>query len=269
MTRTLSLLLATALTPAAAGAQTITTGLGASAIPQVERLTLGLGAAVVPQFEGASDYRVLAAPSFSFDLGTASVRSTGPGIEADFLSTRAFDAGPIFRWNGGRDPSDTDSVAVSALPEVDGTAMLGGFVQANVLVGEGVFLAPRFDILKGTGGGHEGLIAEASIGLTKRMDRWTVGGSTGITYADDTYMETFFSVAPASPSGLAAFSAGSGIKDVGLTAFASYALDDNWSFTAVAGYKRLLGDAADSPVVDVEGDANQAFLSLGVSYTFN
>ncbi len=263
------LLFAIALAPTVAGAQTITTGLGAAAIPQFDRLTLGLGAAVFPQFEGSSDYRVLAAPSFSFDLGPVAVRSTGPGIEADLLSSRAFDAGPIFRWDGGRDPADIDSVAVSALPQVDGTALLGGFVQANFPVGGGVFVSPRFDVLKGTGGGHDGLIAEASVGVTKRMDSWTFGGSVGLTYADDTYMDTFFSVAPASPSGLATFTAGSGIKDFGLTAFASYAIDDNWSVTAVAGYKRLLGDAADSPIVTVEGDANQAFLSLGVSYMFN
>ena len=262
-------LLAAALIPGAVSAQTITSGLGAAAIPQFERLGFGLGAAVVPQFEGSSDYRIIPAPGFSFDLGPVSVRSVGPGLEADLFSSRAFDAGPIFRWNGGRDPADIDSMAVSALPQIDGTAMLGGYVQANFPVGEGVFVSPRFDVLQGLGGGHEGLIAEVSVGVVKRMDSWTFGGSAGFTYADDTYMDTFFSVAPASPSGLAAFSAGGGIKDVGVTAFASYAFNENWSVTAVAGYKRLLSDAADSPIAAVEGDPNQAFLSLGVSYLFN
>lgn len=263
------LLFTVALAPTVAGAQTITTGLGAVAIPQFERLTFGLGAAVFPQFEGSSDYRLLVTPSFSFDLGPVRVRSTGPGIEADFVSARAIDVGPIIRWDGGRDPSNIDSIAVSALPEVDGTILIGGFVQANVPIGQGVFVSPRFDILQGTGGGHEGFIAEASVGVTKRMENWTFGGSAGFTYADDIYMDTYFSVAPASPSGLAAFAAGGGIKDFGLTAFASYAVNENWSITAVAGYERVLGDGADSPIVTVEGDANQGFLSLGVSYTFD
>jgi len=262
-------LLAFLIAPGIASAQTATTGLGAAAVPQIERLSLGLGMAVVPQFEGSSDYRVIPAPVFSFDLGTISVRSVGPGIEADLLGTRAFDAGPILRWTGGRDPDDIDNAAVSALPEIDGTFMLGGFVQANFPAGEGVFVSPRLDVLQGLGGGHEGLIAEASVGITKRMDSWTFGGSAGFTYADDTYMDTFFSVAPGSPSGLAAFSAGAGIKDFGVTAFARYTLNENWSVTAVAGYKRLLGDAADSPIVEVAGDANQGFVSLGVSYLFD
>ena len=264
-----ALLSAAFLCPALAGAQTVTTGLGAAAAPQFERLTVGLGAAVFPQFEGSSDYRVMAAPAFSFDFGPVSVRSTGPGFEADLFGSRAFNAGPILRWNGGRDPADIDNLAVSALPKVDGAVMLGGFAQANVPLGAGLILSPRIDVLQGLDGGHDGLIAEASVGVTKRMEKWTFGGSAGITYADDAYMDAFFSVAPVSPSGLAAFTAGSGIKDIGLTAFASYRYNENWSVTAVAGVKRLMGDAADSPVVSVAGNENQGFLSLGVSYTFN
>ncbi len=232
-------------------------------------VSLGLGAAAIPQFEGSSDYRVIAAPNFAFSLGPVGIRSNGPGAEADLFASRAIDAGPIMRWNGGRDPADIDSAAVSALPKVDGALMLGGFARLNYPVGDDLILSPRVNILQGLDGGHEGLIAEASIGLTRRLDDWTVGGSAGLTYADEAYMDAFFSVAPASPSGLAAFTAGGGIKDVGVTLFASYRISDDWSATAVAGYRRLVGDAADSPIVATAGDPNQGFLSLGFSYTFN
>ena len=33
-------------------------------------------------------------------------------------------------------------------------------------------------------------------------------------------------------------------------------------------YKRMLGDAEDSPVVDVRGDANQFFVALALLYSW-
>ncbi len=230
---------------------------------------LGLGAAVVPQFEGSSDYRVIPAPVFSFSLGPVGIRSNGPGVEADVIASRAFDAGPVLRWDGGRDPANIDNAAVSALPKIDGSVMLGGFAQFNYPLADGMFLSPRVTVLQGLDGGHEGLIVEGTLGVTRVMDDWTFGGRAGVTYADDDYMNALFSVGPASPSGLAAFNPGPGIKDIGLSVFGTYKLSDNWSVTGVAGYKRLVGDAADSPIVSVAGDENQGFLSLGVSYTFN
>ncbi|MDJ0826305.1 MAG: MipA/OmpV family protein [Rhodobacter sp.] len=243
-----------------------------AALPHVAHAdgpTFGLGAAVVPQFEGSSDYKVFPAPSFAFSLGPFAVRSNGPGAEADLVVSRSIDAGPIMRWNDGRDPADIDNAAVSALPAVDGALMLGGFAQLNYPLADGTILSPRLNVLQGLDGGHEGLIAEASVGVTRRAADWTYGARAGLTFADDDYMDTFFSVGPASPSGLAAFSAGSGIKDVGVMLFANYQITDNWSATAVAGYRRLTGDAADSPIVSVAGNENQGFLSLGFSYTFN
>jgi len=229
---------------------------------------LGLGIAFAPQYEGAKDYRVIAAPSFTFSLGQVNVRSSGPGVEVDLFASRGFDAGPIVRWNGGRDPSKIDNAQVSALPKIDGSVMFGGFVQLNYPVGDSTFLATRVDVLKGIGGGNEGFLAEASVGLTKRSKVWTFGGRAGLTYADATYMDTVFGVGAASPSGLSAFTADAGIKDFGLTAFANYQVSDQWSVTGIAGVKRLVGDAANSPITSVTGSDTQGFLSLGVSYTF-
>ncbi len=68
--------------------------------------------------------------------------------------------------------------------------------------------------------------------------------------------------------GLAAFDGGSGFKDVGLQIEASYAVSDNWALNGQAGYQRLLTDAADSPLVDQEGSADQFLALIGVTYRF-
>ncbi len=48
-------------------------------------------------------------------------------------------------------------------------------------------------------------------------------------------------------------------KDVGLHMIANYSFNSNWSLVGNLGYKRLVGDAEDSPIVDDAGSADQIF----------
>ena len=59
-----------------------------------------------------------------------------------------------------------------------------------------------------------------------------------------------------------------GVKDIGLTLDLDYSLTENWIVTSRAGYKRLLGDAADSPLVEDRGSANQFSVGLSLGYRF-
>lgn len=246
---------------------TLIAALGLSAgTAHADGARIGVGAATLTQYPGAEDYRVIAAPSFAFDLGPVEVQSRGPGVQFDVLSRRGFDAGPILRWDGGRDPSKIDNAAVSALPKVDGTLMLGGFVELGFPVADNTFVGPRIEVLKGVTGGHDGLLVEASLGLTRISGDWVTGARASVSYADDALMDSAFFVGAASPSGLAAYDPSGGIRDVGLSIFANYSLNKQWSVTGVAGVSQLVGAAADSPIVSSE---TQGFVSIGLSYTFN
>ena len=194
----------------------------------------------------------------------------GPGLEADVIASRAFDAGPILRYNFGRNGSNIGNPQIKALPDIDGGIELGGYAQLNFPVGGfKTFVAPRISVVQGVSGGASGTVVEGSLGLTRLQDDWVFGARVSATYANDTYMNAQFGVGAASPSGLAAFNASAGIKDVGVSVFANYKINDRVSATGVAGYKRLTGDAANSPIVTVAGNKNQAFLALGLSYTFD
>ncbi len=83
-------------------------------------------------------------------------------------------------------------------------------------------------------------------------------------------MDEFFSIDAdnAARSGLRQFEADAGIKDVGFRAFLTYSFSERWSATGVGIYQRLLNDAADSPVTDDEGDPNQFFGGVLVSFKF-
>jgi len=231
--------------------------------------TVGAGIVAVPQFEGSSDYSWMAVPSVSFSNDQISLRTVGPGVELDLLSSRAVDAGPILRYNFGRNGASIDNVQVSALPDIAAGVEFGSYAQVNFPVGGfKTFLSPRISAVQGVQGGASGTQFEASLGLLRLQGDWTLGAQAATTYADSQYMNTNFGVGAGSPSGLAAFNAGAGIKDAGLSLFANYKINDRVSLTGVAGYSVLMGDAASSPIVSVAGRKEQMFLSLGVGFSF-
>ncbi|MEN1729710.1 MAG: MipA/OmpV family protein, partial [Pseudomonadota bacterium] len=59
-----------------------------------------------------------------------------------------------------------------------------------------------------------------------------------------------------------------GFNSVEVTLFGNYALNDRWGLFGVVSYQRLLSDAADSPIVDDEGSANQFLAGIGIGYNF-
>jgi len=77
-----------------------------------------------------------------------------------------------------------------------------------------------------------------------------------VTWASDNYMESFFGVSEKESvrSGLRRFDVDSGVKDVGIELTSGTRFLKNWKIGFSLQYKRLLGDAADSPIVD---DKNQ------------
>lgn len=65
---------------------------------------------------------------------------------------------------------------------------------------------------------------------------------------------------------------GSGFKSAGLTGLVVQDLGGDGrkglGLFALAGYKRLLGQYADSPIVRDAGSANQGFAVAGLTYSF-
>ena len=118
---------------------------------------------------------------------------------------------------------------------------------------------------------HEGVLVDAGIGWRQALSpRWRTTLRAHATWADETHMQNVFgiSAAQSARSGLRRHEAGGGFKDVGLSASLSYALTENWLLIGRAGYSRLLGDAADSPIVADKGSADQLSGMLTIGYRF-
>jgi outer membrane scaffolding protein for murein synthesis (MipA/OmpV family) len=236
-------------------------------------LSIGIGGGLAPDYEGSDDYKAIPLPLFDLRYEGLSLRTSRFGIEADIVPGEAFQAGPILRYNTGRDGDVKDEI-VRLLPEIGGAAELGAFAATGlplsvIGIDSPSIVTARAGFVQGLAGGHEGLTIESSLGLvTPVSEQLTIIGSLSATYMSDKYADSFFGVTPvaSAASGLAVFDPGSGIKDFGVTLVGNYKVSDAWSATGIASYTRLLGDAADSPIVSERGSANQIFGGLGISY---
>ncbi len=136
---------------------------------------------------------------------------------------------------------------------------LNGKLKNSLLTG-------RFEQqVKGDGNGFQ---AYAGLGYDLRPCCKTIlQPSVKTIYSSSDYMEEYFSISPSQSarSGLPAYDADSGFKLLGFQILAIHRVDRRWGIQAMAGYDRLVGDAADSPVVK---DKNQYRLSAGLTYAF-
>jgi MipA family protein len=277
------------LTRAATGATLALAALTSSAHAE-SALVLGLGVSATPDYIGSDDYEAMPVPVVRYTwIGTeGSAPTTGVKgeiglIDASVGFPNGVDVGLArlstpsrhytLRVGGGykfgRDASDND--ALHGMGDIDGQAIARitlASEPANAQ-GLGIFFGVKYetDITDETNSDTFAFYAGDKFALTPKATL-TLTGRT--QWADDDYMQSYFGVSgsQAARSGNRRFDAASGFSDVGLEARLDYALTDHWMLFGSLGYSRLLGDAADSPLVDDEGSANQLRATTGVAYRF-
>lgn len=238
--------------------------------PGVSNIRLGLGPAISPDYEGSDDYKVRAAPLVSLryrDLITVnnnSVRVNLFGVDKLVELNKHFKAGPLFRIESGRDENNN--------PALEGLGNTGTSVELGIFGSYSRGPArTRLRVFHDVAHGHSGTRVIGDVRLVMlKTDKVAVTGSISSTWVDNNYMDNFFSVnqAQSLASGLPVYNAGSGIKDAGVGIVANYELSPRWAFMGNVNYTRLLGDAADSPIVSLRGSANQVTAAVFVIYSF-
>lgn len=226
---------------------------------------------IQPSYEGSDEYDVYGIPYIFPIFGDGA----GPGffsridaralddIRFKLIERDGFFAGPLAGYNLGRDEDDGD--LLDGLGDVDGGIVGGAFVGYKVG-------AVTFDVaLQNTFGDDGGYIVEFGAQLERHLRPGTTfTGRIGANYADDDYMENYFGISAAqaatSVAGLGVFDAEAGFKDIYIELGLKSELDAHWSARASVRYSRLVGDAADSPIVESE---DQFTTLLGLSYKFD
>lgn len=230
-------------------------------------VALGAAALVLPEFPGAEAYRFLPVPEVDVryrDLAFLSFRD-GAGINA--LRLDGLTAGPVARFRFPRD-QDTNIKALRGVGDVDGTVELGGFVRWDFRP-----FRVTAEVRQGVnGGGHEGLVADFGADWSGRLGpglAFSVGPR--LTLGDGRFIRAYYGVdeAQAARSGYRRYRPGGGVESVGVAGSLRYAFAEGWTAAAFADVRRLVGDAADAPLVRGRfGSEAQAFVGLSLSYRF-
>lgn len=242
--------------------------------------TIAVGAAAVPDYEGADGYKLIPAVAVRGRVGGMDFWSSGTKLYLDVFGQPAsgmdFDAGPIIGVRLNRSGKIRDDV-VDDLPELDMAIEVGAFggMSFHGLTNPYDSLSMRVDYLTDVGGAHKSSLITPSVSFSTPLSRTLyVSASASAEWAGDGYADYYYSVSPADSlaSGLAVYEADGGFKEwkLGLTAVSAFSgdLTHGWGVFASGSYARLVGDFADSPLVDDRGSASQWMAAAGITYTF-
>lgn len=124
--------------------------------------------------------------------------------------------------------------------------------------------------------GLKGLTAESGIVVNSGIDfvahpkMWNLSVGPRYSWGDDHFNGTYFGVTPAeaaaSPYIVNPFHARAGSHYAGIQAMAEYKWQPRWRLTFNAGYDRLLGDDAASPLVRQLGSPDQFNVGAGLRF---
>lgn len=224
-------------------------------------VVIGGGGAYAPDYEGSDNYEFQPFP-FASIVYDDFIFIEGTSLGANLLNYEGLTAGPIARYGSGRDEDDND--ALDGLGDVDAAIELGGFAKYEI----GIWSA-SMTVTQDVAGGHDGMVAELATGVAVPLAgnlRSSIEAST--SWADSNYMETFFGISrsQSAKSGHDQFEADAGFKDVGIMLGLDYMVTEAIGVSGRVQYKRLVGDAADSPIVKDEGSADQFFTGMFLTY---
>ncbi|MDP0500045.1 MAG: MipA/OmpV family protein [Verrucomicrobiota bacterium JB022] len=250
-------------------------GWAANALAQADDTFTGFvaaGIANVPQYEGSDDYEIKPLVAAQLDYRGYSLEILGTDLRAEVSPWEWVEFGPSLSFRGGRE-DDVDNEAVRRLREIDDAFEAGVFVRFpfHAVLSLRDRLSLRAEALFDLSDTYDGYVLSFAASYDYQVnDVLTLGVSLQTTYASEDYQQTYFGIDAdnAVRSGLAPYEADAGFKDVGIRFSAKYMFTQEWGVIGLLGYQKVLGDAADSPIVEQEGDANQWLGGIGVVYEF-
>lgn len=237
--------------------------------------TVGLGVGMRPTYEGSDEYK--AVPAAWIDITYDDWLSFGPdGLNAYWHTGGLRIGGGVTSFHGRNDSDSSDLLKrgddrLKGMGDLDGSPAARVFVAyqwGRVHIGGSVTRAigssnDDVDDLE-----MEGTRADFGVSIPFSVtDKLTLTTAAGVTWADDKYTQALFGVTPlqSKRSGFAAYEAESGVKSVDLAFGASYQFSEHWSLMMLLHGEKLVGDAADSPIVF--SDTNASFITT-VNYHF-
>ncbi len=229
---------------------------------------VGLGARVRPAYEGADSRRGEALPYLRLYGEHLFARTTQGILEGGIRSNPA--GGVVFgaqlAYEEGRVTDESAFLKAHDFEDIDATASIGVHAEADWKIGP----MPLNALVRYRRNVDADLGTQADLRLTAGVfSRWGINaGIFGqLTWSDDKATQNYFGLTPQQSirTGLPAYSAGAGLRNVTLGVVGSVDLSEHWLVLWGLNARQLEGDARDSPIVQ---EGTNWFVNGGLAYRF-
>ncbi len=244
-------------------------------------VTIGAGVAVLPDYDGSNDMRLVAAPGARAQLSGMTFTWVGNRGWADLIPNppKGLDLqlGPLVNvdLNRALGVGDRRVNALGKIPIAVEGGVQAGIGYQGLITSDYDKLSLSVGYVHDIGGVHKSYVITPEIDYATPLSRHALIDLTAeADYAGNGYMRRYFGVTPggSAASGLPAFTPRAGWKDWAIIALTDVSLTGDLThglqLVAAASYRRLIGDAALSPIVSEAGTPDQWIGALGVAYTF-
>jgi outer membrane protein len=220
-----------------------------------------------PVFEGADHNSFSPVPIFSIRRAGSvdQFRSPRDNISIALIDFGNLRAGPAGKFVSARKAGSYSEL--NGLGDVKAAFELGGFIE--------YFPVDWFRVrneTRGGFGGHQGVVSDFSADFIVPVSRSiTVSAGPRFTWESTKAVSPYFGIdtVQAMATGLPMFDARGGAHSAGAGVQVKYRIDPQWEVHSYVEYDRLLGDAANSPLVTARGSVNQTTVGIGASYSFD
>jgi outer membrane protein len=207
---------------------------------------VGLALANQPAYLGSDQRRTRIAPMLDYRWSNGWFAGTTYGAGYNFSKERRMQYGVRLSLAPGRD--EDDAAALAGMGDIKPRPEIGLFF--NGLVVGNVYL--RSAVRYGSGNDRNGLALDIGTGAFFRLGpNWRTSVGLTTTYLNGNAMRSYFGVdaGQSARSGYAVYQPSDGLRDVRLSGSLIYSIDPRWSLMGTLAATRLIGDAADSPIV--------------------
>jgi MipA family protein len=220
-----------------------------------------------PDFEGANRSLFSAAPIFSIRRagGVDQFRSSRDNASIALIDFGDLRVGIAGKYVPSRKADNYSEL--NGLGDVKAAIEIGGFIEYFPVD----WLRLRNET-RGGFGGHQGVVSDfAADFIVPVTAAITISAGPRFTWESTKAVSPYFSIdaAQAMATGLAAFDARGGAHSAGAGGQVKYRINPQWEVHGFVEYDRLLGDAANSPLVIARGSVNQTKVGVGASYSFD
>lgn len=226
--------------------------------PDATRLSAGFAVLASPRYDGSDKRRWLAVPSVSAQIANGVFADPVNGVGINYGTGRDLQWGLRATVETGRPDQQ-----IAGLDGVSAGINPGLF--ANLRVGERLALKAALRAAMAGGSG-------SALHLGGTWDLWregpaAVGLGVSLRWADARYNQAYYGVtaSQAARTGLRTHAPGAGVNAVQAGVSGRMALSPRWIGFAGLSWQQLVGDVADSPLVQERGSPR---LAVGAAYRF-